>query len=45
MAKKTQSKAEKKKSTYGKEQILNSKKYAGYKDLLNGVLENDRPYN
>ena len=44
MAKKTQSKAEKKKSTYGKEQILNSKKYAGDKDLLNGVLENDRPY-
>ena len=44
MAKKTQSKAEEKKSAYGKEQILNSKKYAGYKDLLNGVLENDRPY-
>ena len=44
MAKKTQSKAEKKKSTYGKEQILNSKKYAEYKDLLKGVLENDRPY-
>ena len=44
MAKKTQSKAVEKKTAYGKEQILNSKKYAEYKDLLNGVLENDRPY-
>lgn len=44
MAKKTQSKAEEKKRAYGKEQILNSKKYAEYKDLLKGVLENDRPY-
>lgn len=44
MAKKTQSKAEEKKSAYGKEQILNSKKYAEYKDLLNGVLENNRTY-
>ena len=44
MAKKTQSKAEEKKRLYGKEQILNSKKYAEYKDLLNGVLENDRTY-
>lgn len=44
MAKKTQIKAEEKKMAYGKEQILNSKKYAGYKDLLNGVLENNRPY-
>lgn len=44
MAKKTQIKAEEKKMAYGKEQILNSKKYAEYKDLLNGVLENDRPY-
>ena len=44
MAKKTQSKAVEKKTAYGKEQILNSKKYAEYKDLLKGVLENDRPY-
>ena len=44
MAKKTQIKAEEKKMAYVKEQILNSKKYAEYKDLLNGVLENDRPY-
>ena len=44
MAKKTQSKAEEKKRLYGKEQILSSKKYAEYKDLLNGVLENDRTY-
>lgn len=44
MAKKTQSKAEEKKIAYGKEQILNSKKYAEYKDLLNGVLENNRTY-
>lgn len=44
MAKKTQIKAVEKKRAYGKEQILNSKKYAKYKDLLNGVLENNRPY-